>query len=349
MESLEFKKICEAMYKLYEKYDSSYEKIIELKASGVLDDYFLENEISQNFKKILRDFLDKLSDPRYNNHHFTRKIILYNDNKLIDCFMRFKYGLSAYFNENKNLTPENHKAWLLFPRFIKEACKKYNIEPYASMDENEILNIIKPFVDLEIGYNPNKRSDRDHGEFEIQVIPHRVIDPKKYEEYDESTTKTTPFRYLGFDQATKYMSIDAEERVYSMGYYLNRGSFLWVAKYIGDGYGFDVLNINPREERLIEVKSSKRNDYFDLTDNEYNVMVSTNNYPNSYYYVYKFLYGDNIEDFEAKLYVYDKKNNALVDIYDKDNVCEIECVQTDKEVFYRCTPKKLQKAKTLIK
>ena len=196
----------------------------------------------------------------------------------------------------------------------------------------------------------------DPGTMMYGALGHAIIDKEMYIKYDACKNKSIPFNRMDIDEAKKFMSVDAERRVFEE--YNKRiercGQSYWIAKFFGDGYGYDILNydyVNCREN-LIEVKSSTENEYFDLTENEFIVMTYTENITNTDYYVYKFFYKGNIDNFTCKSYKYDKQRHMLVDTTDPSIVCEIEGEKINdagnRIKFYRCTPKKLENIKTLI-
>lgn len=357
MQSVEYMKIAAAMDDINKNFGRSFDTIRDLKLTGRLDYLYLHNGIHNNFEIVLRDFLDKLYTDSFNIYPHTRKISLYNYNNLIDCYNHYSYDLGAYFNNNLILTPQNNKIWLVFSRFIKAACMKYGIEPYASMTEDQLGYRVGSFLDLNCGISTTLHRDGNHNEFEVNVIGHPIIDKEKYKKYDVCKNKSIPFNRMDIDEAKKFMSVDAERRVFEE--YNKRiercGQSYWIAKFFGDGYGYDILNydyVNYREN-LIEVKSSTENEYFDLTENEFIVMTYTENITNTDYYVYKFFYKGNINNFTCKSYKYDKQRHMLVDTTDPSIVCEIEEGEKINDAgnrvkVYRCTPKKLENIKTLI-
>ena len=90
-------------------------------------------------------------------------------------------------------------------------------------------------------------------------------------------------------------------------------STAWVAKDLGDGYGFDIYSFDTNlwKEKLIEVKSGFT-DYFTLSENEVNVMRNSF-HKGALYYIYKYTYNKSDNKIYATTLRYDNELDALVD------------------------------------
>lgn len=355
MKSAEYMNIITVMDYINKEFGRSYASIKDLKLTGRLDYIYSTRDVDRNFEIILRDFLDKLDAVGFNQYPFTRQISLYNFNDLIECYNRYYYDLGAYLNKNIILTPQNNKIWLSFPRFIKAACIKYNIEPYASMTEEALHYKVGGYLKLNAGISTTMHADGTHDEYEVSVEGYTKRFHNKYIKYNEYKKNNLPFSYMTDDESIEFMSVDAEKRSFDYFNSQQYGQTYWVANVFGDGYGYDIMFYNPNggEENLIEVKSSRRNEYFDLSENEFNIMMTTERLSNSNYYIMKYLYGRSVNECTCKSYKYDKQRHMLVDASDPSIVCEIEkCEKKDEHdnivTYYRCTPKKLENIKTLI-
>lgn len=353
MESIEFENISNYMSYLNANGGRSYQRIRDLKFNGTLIYDFNVKNISKDFRTILLEFIEMLNNPVLNKYPFSRKIQLFNFNDFINCFCCYGYEFGVYFNNNILIKPENNKSFFTFPLFFKEACKRYNIEPYSSMETYEIRDILKKYIDINGRMNPNSRADRNNSEYEETVNTYYTYDYKKYDDYIDVLGRKIDYYNSGEDISKKYMSVDAEYRVFNGWYESSKTKkTYWVSKQFGDGYGYDILDLDEEKEveSLIEVKSSFYNDYFDLTPNEYKTMLETTKHDNSEYLVYKYLYHKQpyIAPKNCYIYKFDKEKQLLVDVHDDNHICEIVETEVydengDLRRVFRCSPKELKK------
>ena len=112
---------------------------------------------------------------------------------------------------------------------------------------------------------------------------------------------------------------------------------IFTAKDIGNGFGFDMYyqTYNNKQiiENLIEVKSTTNlngNDFIELTENEYNVMINTLNEPNVEYYICRVFI--DINKIEPEYYFLKLSGNTLKDI---NNNIEYEVDETNNHLFKR--------------
>lgn len=111
----------------------------------------------------------------------------------------------------------------------------------------------------------------------------------------------------------------------------------FTAKDIGNGFGFDMYyqmyDNNKIIENLIEVKSTTNlngNDFIELSDNEYNVMINTQNEPNIEYYICRVFI--DINKNEPEYYFLKLNENTLKDI---NNNIEYEVDENNNHLFKR--------------
>lgn len=121
---------------------------------------------------------------------------------------------------------------------------------------------------------------------------------------------------------------------------------IFTAKDIGNGFGFDIYyqNYNNLQiiENLVEVKTTANlngDDYIELSENEYNIMMNTLNDDNVNYYVCRIFIDTNKDNFEY--YFLKLDGNTLKD---ENNNIEYEMNQENKHIF-----KRKQKVLTLNK
>lgn len=111
----------------------------------------------------------------------------------------------------------------------------------------------------------------------------------------------------------------------------------FTAREIGNGFGFDMYyqmyDNNKIIENLIEVKSTTNlngNDFIELSDNEYNVMINTQNEPNIEYYICRVFI--DINKNEPEYYFLKLNENTLKDI---NNNIEYEVDENNNHLFKR--------------
>ena len=288
----------------------SHDRINELMNSKELHKLIEDNSINIDFKYIFFEFINILDNPSLNRYPFTRKIELYK-NDLFYCFNRYSYEFSAYFNDLSS--------YRNFPLFVQSAARKYGIEKYANMNINDLDMLLDNYVDMNKRYNPNNNVN------EAMVIIKSFDNMNKYDNYE----KKKRMNKLNLKDIDDFY-IFAEENTCIIENNQLHNNSLWVSKYYGDGYGFDVISydsINYRE-RLIEVKSGTSNN-FTITKNEYNIMRKASTFETCDYLVYKFTRGLIHDDINHTVYRYDKDNDILVDINDCSNICRLNYIEYD--------------------
>ena len=348
MKSKQYNEINNFMNNLNEHGGRSYSRIRDLKLTGALDYFYEKNNVSDNFETILKNFVDVLNDSELDAIPFYKTAKLFKTN-YINCFSKFGYELGVYLNDNLIITPNNNNSFFLFPLFFKESCKKYNIEPYASMSQDELKNIISKYINLDCKKSLNPRKDRNTIEDEELVDYIDTINSSKYEDYEKWKDNYNNFGIINDKWVKGFMSVKAEDRVFDVYDKFEGSEIIWVARDCGDSFGYDLVcaNTKAKTELLFEAKSSYSTDDFTLTEGEYLTMLKAENMPNTNYIISKCLYDRNtMEELACHVYKYDAANDRLVDVEHPDYICEIQKVYVtnergEKKPAYSCTRKKL--------
>ena len=339
--SAEFNHIYDFFMNLNDKCDMSYDGIKDLKITGGLDYYFESNGIDKDFKTILDRFVSVLNDNSLEEYPYSKKFYANALSDLTSCFCYCVqgYAFGAYLNKNIIIFPENNKLFFRFPLFFKSACEKFNIEPYASMSEEDIKLKLSEYVDLECLNNPNARADRRKPEYEERVNSFEVCEPIKYEEYN-NIKNIKDFSLISDSDFIKYMSIAAEEEIFNDYKSIPDNIVFWVSQH-GDGFGYDILVLNKLvgKENIVEVKSSYKYESFELTENEYKTMLKSVSSPKTNYIIYKLFYNRSSMLPEKKQrFIYDKSAKILIDIDDPNYGCQILPYRDEKnKPKYLCT------------
>ena len=343
--SQEFNHISSFFRKLNENGGTSYSRIRDLAITGALDYLFETNGIEKDFKTILDKLILVLNDS-LEGLPYSRKFLANSYNDFTSVFSIYGYSFGAYLNKNILLFPENNKLFFRFPLFFKSACQKYNIEPYASMDEKQIKEKLSKYIDISCYDNPNSRADRDKPEYEEIPSLYLTLYHDKYDDYYNNNIKDIKdFSTMDDEEFTKYMSIAAEEDMYNNFCKINDKNIFWVAQYV-DSFGCDILsfdNVN-QKEKLVEVKSSFKYDYFDLTTTEYETMTQSIYSPNTQYYVSKYFYNrTSMLPEKVNHFIYDKNTQLLIDMNDPNYGCQInDYIDNKGKLKYRCNRCKVE-------
>lgn len=291
--------------------------ITKIKETGDLEKYIEESNVSKNLEIIIKKFIISMNKPKNQNYPNYIRFVLNTFNELPRCFTKFNYELGAYFCDHKELTDEDFINFTRFDWFFKNACKKYGIEPYASMDEEELYRLLNDYMYMQrrkIG-NPCFKHPND--------IP-------------ELNKKALQMTFERFNRRATHMVSDFGD---------------------GFGYSILYRDKEKQKEYLIEVKASKNNSFrlsrnehklmyetSDLPNTEYLI------------YKYNFMKDSETNEDVVKylnIYKYDKKRNILVDIYDENQICLISpYIDYERDfgrprVKFRCVSKHIGKNKTL--
>ncbi len=230
-----------------EDYIQKRERIEALKKSGKLDIIFKE-KILDDFKEILKEFISLIESPDLEDYHYYRKYLICNANKFVRCASRFKCEFNVFFNNEELTNDEIRDKFGGFPNFFKNSCKLFNIEPYASMDIEELHKLLLECVNL--------------------AADKKLIDPNK-------NRTNSPFNGSIFAKNLVLKKLNSNRLIEVMDY----GD--------GYGYDILLIDEPDKKEKLIKIKSSYDNDSFILTRYEHKIMLETCDIEHSDYYIYK--------------------------------------------------------------
>lgn len=283
----------------------SYDILDELKENKQLDEMLKDLNIEQLFMLELEDFISIFEDKRYIYHENLRKIILH-ECEFMKIYSKFGYVLSLFLN--------NKDAYRVFPLFFKECVDHYNIPKYSNYSLEEIHSFINKYIDIATHYDINKKK------YYTDVIGKAAQLYTTYSKYDDKfLNKKGTINCLDKDEFFVYSEYEAYCReYYGLSKYniSNLQDYVrWVSRYNGDGYGYDVLSydVKNNREKLIEVKSGL-SERIELTRVEYRTMYNTINKDYTDYYVYKYFYDVNTNMIYLKILKFDKLNKVLVDV-----------------------------------
>ena len=271
---------------------SSYDDYDMLKETGKLDE-LLEDAMS-TFECYTIFFLDIFKNAYYKNKPAYRKQALYQA-EFIRIYDYFGYMISLYC--------DNKEAYRVFPQFVLELCKKFNIPNFKDMTFEEMYELLNDNIDLSKHYDYKYKRDL------IEILPR--IPSDKYTKYDMN--KTIP-NYDDKDDFSIFAEVDTFKEECSKLLDKERSIVNLTAAYLGDGFGYDVYSYDPDSDRekLIEVKSG-RYPRVELTLNEFKTLYKTKNQPKTDYYIYRYFYdGDKLHVFKLK---YEKDEDVLIDQY----------------------------------
>jgi len=230
----------------------------------------VESDVFKTLLKIdITAFLDLLFDNT--PYIYYKKIVLehmtkgrYNPNTL--------YMLSLYSGGDKS--------YRNLPLLLNGLIEKLDIEKYRFCTFEDIISRLYSVLDVRTFYYSK---DADHLISEISY----KLKNYKYDKYEDNHN-AGKFNMNDIED----FSIWAEKRVHFREAEKfkdeTEGFSMWVAHDYGDGYGFDILTVDKKnqKESLIEVKTGNSR-YFDLTENELKVMRNCH-FKNADYYVYKY-------------------------------------------------------------
>lgn len=306
-------RIKEALKSLYfegENYIQKRERMEELKKSGKLDTIF-KTSVLEDYKEILKEFISLIESPELDDYHYYRKYLICNANRLVKCASRFKCEFNVFFN-NEDLTyDEIREKFGGFPNFFKNSCKLFDIEPYASMDDDELHELLLDYVNM-----GNKK----------------LIDPNK-------NCTCAPYKGTAYAKEIVLKNLDPTRLIEVM----DRGD--------GYGYDILSIDEPDKKEKLIKIKASYDNDSFVLTRFEHKVMLETSDIEHSEYYIYKvnksvgsltiFKYD---KEHNVLVDIDDENHICVIEGYFMHEREEKTCKYP--RIKFRCIPKDLNKDKT---
>lgn len=294
-------------------YFGSRELIKELKKQDKLNSTFDEKGITNNLESLLKEFITVLENPKLEKYKYFRKYWLYNTNNFTLCYKRYIYELGAYFCDEKEITEKEEKSFYNFPLFFKKACTKFNIEPYASMDEEELNIFLNNYLDL---------SNKD--------LFHPNLTHSRKTTHDSR-----------FVERTIYNSITSKK------------AWLVSKNGDGYGYDILVFDKSNEKEKLIEVKTCYDDDKFRLSRLEHKIMLESSDLPNTEYFIYKYKYSNNSlyayrYDKEHNILVDINDENHICIIEGYMDYERERRIPMAPRIKFMCTPKYLGKDKSLL-
>ena len=267
----------------------------ELKEEENLDYIIDDTILKELFKQEITNYLDILFEDNSPYYEKREKVGVQTSEVLS---FNAHYILALY--------SDNEKSYLNLPVMIMSLIKKLNIEKYKYATEEDIKSKLYQYNDILDGYNYN-----------LDIDTCRII-------HKTDNDKYVKYEYKNFDiNSTDYknkelFSIWAEWKAAMEEYetlYSNNINYIphWTARDCGDGYGYDILSIDKdtKKEKLIEEKSGEY-EGFTLTDNEVKVMRSCH-FKGADYYIYKYTYDSYNNTLTKREYIYDYKNDILID------------------------------------
>ena len=242
--------------------------------------------------------------------HFTKKLELYN---------RLSPDITGYFPEYmiSYYCIGRTDAYYDFTKLIYYITKKLMIFPYNKYSYEEMSKKLYEYFDYKQSINTGKIK-----------IEEKIIDGfNVYKNYpDYSKLGKYKFNFLDTNDLFVYSEFDTcrflEWQSITEN---NRFKPIWVSRDRGDGYGFDVLYYDTKNntESLIEVKSSIKGELA-LTENEYLTAIDTCNYSNSDYFIHFYNYNFLENKINKIIYKYDKEKKLFVDINtNQEYYCEL--------------------------
>lgn len=274
----------------------------DMKELGIIDE-IIKN--SMNLDEIIKKDYSTILKLMENNHpnDFYRKQLYLEDYAKTNFDYCTDYFLALYLGNNLGYYDST--------KFFDSIIKKYNLDYNISKDD--LLKKLKEHFTIK----ENKEI--------YNKIKHKFSPKNEYDAYSKFYNKNfIDKRYEDF----KWMW--GEEDTYNVLKEAGRNP-IWVSRYYGDGFGYDLLcrHLNDLREMLVEVKTTRGNEV-ELTDNEYNIMIKSNDHNADYYVIaYYQIDGPIIKT----LYKYNPKTKQLLNVIDNSMV-EIKPTTRNNELKY---------------
>lgn len=256
---------------------NSHNDIDMLKEKGILDKDIENTSIPKLLRTEISEFIDVLLNV---NPFIQRQKLILEDMYKNDISYNAEYMLCHYLNDID--------AYRNNPRELYKIIHKVNIDQFKYLNIEDIKSQFYRYLDVNEGFD----SRREHY---ICEIMHKYS--PKTELYNKYDSLFNPKQVNNVNNRNMFY-IWAERNAYDYELDITKESnikdrVLWVSRYYGDGYGFDILSINldTNREKLIEVKSGKYKEC-SLTKTEAKVMRNSK-YKNCDYYVYRYYYKEN--------------------------------------------------------
>lgn len=305
------KEVYDILYKYEEeKAQHTYSNLDELKESGELDKDLESLEVLDTIKTEFIKYLDLLFDRGglYKNYPNKRALLL-EKNETLRLLSVFGYILSLYCGTDK--------VYRDFPAYFRALIEKFEIDDYKYKRAIDIEEALQDTVGLII-WEDSCKYKRVLKEINYKHAGH-------YTDYDPIVEKIEKGEGIKVDSDEFW--VWAEYSVYQLELKKIRLSGLkedlvrWVSRFDGDGYGYDILSIDPAtyRERAIEVKA-KRNDYkfLNITEYEYIKNMDVDSPVDYYLYVYRHDYEKHRTPLTFLLYKPDM--GVFYNVYDPNEV-----------------------------
>ena len=272
---------------------SSYDQLRQFKNNGGLDNVLNTNGIYDLLKNDFQYFFDVLFS--YNYPHYLKTLALEG------LLTRYRLGGTEFV---LCLYCDSEEAYRNLPLLLYKLIDKLNISKYSFLSVNDIKGYLYSIFNIDDKFNSNL------GKQVFEIVP--KIYNSKYDQYKEVC-----------DGNFSKINISDPNWFYIWGEYdtyaLQKSSLkdykypvIWVSKDYGDGYGYDVLSFDEKndQEKLIEVKTGKKNE-FDLTENENKVMRNAH-LNNAIYMIHKYTYDKISNTINSKYFIYSPEIERLL-------------------------------------
>lgn len=281
---------------------------------GVFDELFDEFNYDYELKESVENLFNILY---YDMPHFYKKLKLYESlNKDLTNYLS-AYIISYYCTGTSD-------AYYDFTKLFYSIIKKYDIYPYSNYPYEEIEKELCYYFDYKKSLNTGKIGISEKIIDGYNVYRNYPKYPKlgKYKFNYEDLTDLFVYSEFATCRSLNWRGILEH----------NKDLTIWVSRDRGDGYGFDVIYYDKKNNReeLIEVKSSSRGE-FTLTPNEYEVALSTCDFNNTDYYIYFYNYDIKTKKLNIKTYKYNKDKDLFVELETGDEYFCEENIKIDEE------------------
>lgn len=271
----------------------SYDHLRYLKDANFLDKILEENNMFELLRNDFNEFFSILFNTNY--PYYLKNI------KLEEMMYGFTYDMQFVLC----LYCNSEAAYRNLPLLFKKLIEKLDLYEYSTIPINTIKARMYDAFNIKEYDNQNLNKNV----FEIKGKIHN----SKYDKYDNNydfgsanTSNVEEFSVWG-----EHRALD-EESILLTNY---QQKPIWVARYNGDGFGFDVYShdTNTFKEKLIEAKTGERY-LFSLTENEAIVMRNAHFY-NAIFQINKYTFEKANQIILPEKYIYLPENDRIVDEY----------------------------------
>lgn len=296
-----------------EKANHTYSNIDELRESGELKTAIESFDILDTIKIEMTKYLNLLFDRGglYRDYPNKRTLLL-EKNEFLYFLDRNGYILSSYFG--------NEKAYRDFPAYFKLLIDELKIEDYKYKLPADIEEALEDTVGLKIAYD--NKYERTLKDIEYKYAGH-------YTDYDKVVKKIEDGEPILVDSDDYWVWAEYETYQAELSkmktFELDEDLVRWVSRYDGDGYGYDILTIDPTNyrEKAVEVKAKRNNKVF-LNVSEYEYIEKLDEKSRIDYYVYLYRYDYEKKKTFIKYLKYTPDTGVFYNIYDPEEVYTID-------------------------